>query len=75
MGGLLGVLMAVGLIALLDMIPTKGNDVLELMGKPTLSIWIGIGSAAVLGIIGLLSGYFPARRAAAIDPAETLRYE
>ncbi|MBD3868805.1 MAG: ABC transporter permease [Acidobacteria bacterium] len=74
-GGLLGVLMAVGLIALLDMIPTKGNDVLELMGKPTLSIWIGIGSAAVLGIIGLLSGYFPARRAAAIDPAETLRYE
>jgi ABC-type lipoprotein release transport system permease subunit len=25
--------------------------------------------------MGMLAGYFPARRAAAIDPAATLRYE
>ena len=30
---------------------------------------------SILGIIGLLAGYFPARRAAAVDPASTLRYE
>jgi ABC-type lipoprotein release transport system permease subunit len=29
----------------------------------------------ILGMIGLLAGYFPARRAASIDPASTLRYE
>jgi putative ABC transport system permease protein len=33
------------------------------------------GTAGILGAIGLLAGYFPARRAAAIDPAATLRYE
>jgi len=36
---------------------------------------LGLGTAAILGTMGLLAGYFPARRAASIDPAETLRYE
>jgi putative ABC transport system permease protein len=36
---------------------------------------IAAGTAGILGAIGLLAGYFPARRAAAIDPAATLRYE
>jgi putative ABC transport system permease protein len=49
--------------------------VLAFLGRPTLSPLIAAGTAAILGAIGLLAGYFPARRAAAIDPAATLRYE
>jgi putative ABC transport system permease protein len=74
-GGLLGVVMAVSTVSLLAIIPTEGNQAIEFLGKPTLSLTIGVGTAAVLGTIGLLAGYFPARRAARIDPAETLRYE
>ena len=75
LGGVVGLLMSVGLIVLLDMIPTEGNEALQMMGTPTLSLEIGAVSALTLGFIGLLAGYFPARRAASINPADTLRYE
>ncbi len=74
-GGVIGLLVAIGLVSLLGMVPTEGNEALEFLGKPVLSLPIGIASAAILGLIGLAAGYFPARRAAAINPAETLRYE
>jgi putative ABC transport system permease protein len=74
-GGALGLIMATGLIVILDWVPTEGNEALQMLGKPTLSVPIAIFNATVLGSIGLLAGYFPARRAALVDPAETLRYE
>ena len=70
-----GLIMAVAVIILLDQLPTEGNDALTMIGTPTLSLSIGLISAAILGLIGLMAGYFPARRAASINPAETLRYE
>jgi len=74
-GGLFGVVIATVLIILMGLIPTQGNQALEFLGKPTLSPAVGLVSAAILGLIGLIAAYFPARRAASIDPAQTLRYE
>ena len=74
-GGLFGALIAITIVTLLGLIPSEGNDVLEFLGKPTLSWPIGAATVAILGTAGLLAGYFPARRAASIDPATTLRYE
>ena len=75
LGGVVGLLAATALIAVLQLLPTAGNEALEMLGKPTLSAPIALGNALVLGTIGLLAAYFPARRAARVDPAETLRYE
>jgi putative ABC transport system permease protein len=74
-GGLIGMTIATMLMALMTFIPTEGNRAMEFLGKPTLSLPIGAATASILGIIGMLAGYFPARRAATIDPAATLRYE
>lgn len=74
-GGLLGLLGATLIIIGLGFVPTDGNEALQFLGKPTLSPSVGLISAGILGLIGLVAAYFPARRAAGVDPAQTLRYE
>ena len=73
-GGALGIIIATLLVAGMSFIPLE-SDVMSFLGHPTLSPQIGMATSAILGMIGLLAGYFPARRAARIDPAATLRYE
>ena len=74
-GGALGMTIATLIVAALSFVPIESNKVLSFLGRPTLSPMIGVATSAILGIIGLLAGYFPARRAASVDPAATLRYE
>jgi len=74
MGGLLGTLVSLGLIAGIAMLPLEG-DAFDFLGKPTFSLPIAMATSVVLGTIGLLAGYFPARRAASVNPAVSLRYE
>lgn len=74
-GGALGITIATLLVAATSFIPIENNQVMSFLGRPTLSPAIGVITSAILGVIGLLAGYFPARRAASVDPAATLRYE
>ena len=61
---------------LLGFLQSKANsDALEFMGAPTFSPAIAATTVLLLGTIGFLAGYFPSRRAVAIQPAEALRYE
>jgi putative ABC transport system permease protein len=74
-GGALGIMIATLITAAATFLPVEGNEVMSFLGRPTLSPQIGVATSAILGMIGLMAGYFPARRAARVDPAATLRYE
>jgi putative ABC transport system permease protein len=73
-GGIAGTAVSLALILAIAALPLKG-EALELMGKPTFSPAVAAATATILGTIGALAGFFPARRAASINPAVSLRYE
>ena len=74
LGGILGTAVSLGLIGLIAALPLKG-EAFDFMGRPTFSPAIAAATAMVLGTIGCLAGFFPAKRAASVNPAVSLRYE
>ena len=74
-GGAAGIMIATLIVAACTLLPVESNRVMSFLGRPTLSPQIGVATSMILGVIGLLAGYFPARRASRVDPAATLRYE
>lgn len=66
MGGILGIILGV----------LVGNIVSILFDSSFLFPWLWITVALIVcTVVGLLSGLYPALRAAALDPIESLRYE
>ncbi|HVO11639.1 MAG TPA: ABC transporter permease [Vicinamibacteria bacterium] len=67
-GGLLGFAITLGVLALF---PLLGLE--DYVGTPQASPVVVVTTALLLGAIGLLAGYFPARRASLLDPVVALK--
>ena len=73
-GGIAGLAAAGVAVAIMNGVNTQ-NEALQYLMKPVISWNIGFATVLILTIIGFMAGVFPARRAAALDPVESLRYE
>ncbi|MHC4433325.1 MAG: FtsX-like permease family protein, partial [Planctomycetota bacterium] len=68
-GGMAGFLISWILTTIMGIVPLP-----EQIGVPVMSPLVCLVTVILLGIVGLLAGYFPARRAASLDPVRALGF-
>ncbi|MGB6640011.1 MAG: ABC transporter permease, partial [Thermoanaerobaculia bacterium] len=67
-GGFIGLLVTAGICAAF---PALGLE--EYVGIPTVDVQVAALTAFLLGLIGLVAGFFPARAAANLDPVVAMK--
>jgi putative ABC transport system permease protein len=67
-GGFLGFVITLAVLAVFPLLKLD-----EFIGTPAASPLVVLTTAALLGTIGLVAGYFPARRASVLDPVVALK--
>jgi putative ABC transport system permease protein len=73
-GGAIGILFCYAVISVVRMIPAE-EGAMQFVGRPVLSLSLVLITVGILTGIGLAAGVFPARKAASVNPVESLRYE
>jgi putative ABC transport system permease protein len=66
-GGAIGFVIAIGVCMVFP------QDLIQYVGKPEVSPAVAGLTAVVLGLVGLVAGYFPARDAAKLDPVIAMK--
>ena len=73
-GGAVGFAISMSIIKFVSLLP-KQEGAMAYFGSPQVSLPILLTCIGLLIGIGLVAGFFPARKAAGLDPVESLRYE
>ena len=66
---MIGFVLAIIVIAIVRTFPVQ-----EYIGQPELNLSVAVIASLVIGVIGFVAGYFPARRASRLNVVDCLRY-
>jgi putative ABC transport system permease protein len=71
-GGVIGLAITA---AICGIFPALGQEAIDFVGVPRVSPMVAGTTATLLGLIGLIAGFFPARAAAGLDPVVAMKMQ